>query len=323
MLQQTRVEAVIPYYLRWMERFPDVQALAAASLGEVLAAWEGLGYYSRARNLHKAAQIVAGEMSGQIPSECGALQRLPGIGRYTAGAIASIAYGKDEPAVDGNLKRVLSRFFDIREPLSSRAAEKRFKHLSAELLPAGRAGEFNQALMDLGALVCTPRSPLCTQCPLSAGCQAYASGVQEKRPVKLPKPHIPHHTVTAAVILHDGRVLIAQRPLKGLLGGLWEFPGGKSLPGEKLTDCLEREIKEELGVQVHVGPLLGRYRHAYTHFRLTLHAFCCTLANGGEPTPMQSQDLRWVKLTELPDFPMGKIDRQISNDLLSGEAQIC
>ncbi|MFZ6026269.1 MAG: A/G-specific adenine glycosylase [Chloroflexota bacterium] len=321
MLQQTRVETVIPYFARWMERFPSVHALAEAPLQDVLALWEGLGYYSRARNLYRAAQIVVAEHSGQLPRSLAALRRLPGIGRYTAGAIASIAFGLDEPALDANIRRVYARVFDMAEPARSPAGERRLWALTAEHLPPGQAGAYNQALMDLGAMVCTPRNPDCVHCPLADRCLAYARGVQAQRPVDLPKPVVPHITVTAAVIRRSGRILLAQRPLEGLLGGLWEFPGGKLQDGEDLPTCLAREICEELGASIEVGEPLGVYRHAYTHFRVTLHAFDCRLLDG-EPQPIQAADIRWITPEELANYPMGKIDRQISKRL-SAILKIC
>jgi A/G-specific adenine glycosylase len=316
MLQQTRVETVIPYFLRWLQRFPTIEALAAASLQEVLSAWEGLGYYGRARNLHRAAQLVVQEYQGQLPAEAHLLRKLPGIGRYTAAAIASIAFSQDEPTLDGNIRRVLARFFDVEEDARSVEGERRLWLLAEQNLPKGHAGAYNQALMDLGATVCTPKAPACAQCPLGQACLARQLGIQEQRPVMLPKPAIPHYIVTAAVISRGDRVLIACRPPQGLLGGLWEFPGGKQQEGEDLAGCLRREICEELGADVEVGPQLGVYRHAYTHFRVTLHAFRCKLI-GGEPHPIQAAELRWVLAGELSQFPMGKIDRQISQSLVS------
>lgn len=321
MLQQTRVETVIPYYERWMERFPTLADLANASQQEVLGVWEGLGYYRRARDLHRAAQIVEQEMGGELPQNPKSLRMLPGIGKYMAGAIASIAFGKDAPALDGNIRRVLARVFDVTEPARSPAGERRLYHLAAEHLPPGQASEYNQGLMDLGALVCTPRTPDCPGCPLEAMCLARARGVQEERPVLNKRPTIPHYTVTAAVLNctnsdHTCAVLIAQRPAQGLLGGLWEFPGGKLQEGEDLAGCLQREIFEELGMQIRVLEPLGVYRHAYTHFRVTLHAFHCALGLDAQPQPIQVDDVRWVKLDELSDYPMGKIDRQIARDLI-------
>jgi len=315
MLQQTRVEIVSPYYQRWLELFPDLPTLARASLEEVLKAWEGLGYYSRARNLHRAAQVVMDRYDGELPSDPRALQRLPGIGRYTAGAIASIAYGLDVPTLDGNIRRVLARLFNVVEPVRSSQGERLLWELAASILPAGQAGAHNQALMELGATVCTARNPGCGRCPLAAACPARLLGVQEQRPVSQARRALPHYTVTAAVIHRDGLVMITQRPVEGLLGGLWEFPGGKQRPGEDLVDCLKREIYEELGVDIQVQDVLGVYRHAYTHFRVTLHAFHCTLANGDSPRAIQVNDLKWVEADELGNFPMGKIDRQIAKTL--------
>lgn len=320
MLQQTQIAKVIPYYTRWMEHFPDLLTLANASQQEVLRIWEGLGYYNRARNLHRAAQIVRDRFAGTLPQDVNVLRRLPGIGRYTAGAIASIAFGLDQPTLDGNIRRVLARVFDIRFPAGSKESEQILWDLAAKNLPIGRAGEYNQALMDLGATVCTPRQifphsrPDCLRCPLNDICKAYALGVQDELPIRSRKSRPPHHTVTAAVIWREGKVLIGQRPANGLLGGLWEFPGGKLEPGEDLKSGLIREIEEELGVGVQVGHLVGVYRHAYTHFRVTVHAFECTLSDG-EPSRLHHEALAWAFPIELSAYPMGKIDRLIARQL--------
>ena len=315
MLQQTRVETVIPYFERWMQRFPNLESLAEAPLQEVLAAWEGLGYYSRARNLQRAAQMVMNEFNGKIPSDLTSLRRLPGVGRYTAGAIASIAFGQPAATLDGNIRRVLSRVFNVSEDARSPAGQRQLWSLAAGQLPIDRPGDYNQALMDLGATICTPQAPDCPVCPLTTTCQARDLGLQTQRPVLMPRPALPHITVTAAIIQRDSQVLITQRPPHGLLGGLWEFPGGKLQEGETLPDCLQREIREELDVTVEVGSQAGVYRHAYTHFRLTLHAFFCRLLSG-EPRPLQVAALRWVQPAELGTYPMGKVDRQIALSLL-------
>ena len=314
MLQQTRVETVKPYFERWMARFPTIQALAEASQQDVLAAWEGLGYYTRARNLHRAAQQVMEDFDGQLPRDPQDLQRLPGIGRYTAGAIASMAFGLDVATLDGNIRRVLARVFDVGEPAQAPEGLQRLWELAEEHLPLGHAGDYNQALMDLGSMLCTPRQPDCPRCPVKRLCQACTLGIQEQRPVVKSRPAVPHYTVTAAVIRREGQVLIAQRPAEGLLGGLWEFPGGKLQDGEDLPECLRREICEELGVDISVGAQIGVYRHAYTHFRVTLHAFNCLLEQG-EPQALEATDLRWVPPARLEEFPMGKIDRQIATQI--------
>jgi A/G-specific adenine glycosylase len=318
MLQQTRVETVLFYYERWMARFPSLTVLAAATEQDVLQVWEGLGYYSRARNLHRAAQQVMDRFGGALPASRTELESLPGIGRYTAGAIASIAFGQDEPALDGNIKRVYSRLFNVDLPARSPEGERRLWALAAEHLPPGRAGDFNQALMDLGATICMPRNPSCLLCPLSALCQARELGVQADRPVLEARAPIPHYIVTAAVLRRDGSVLIARRPSHGLLGGLWEFPGGKLESGESLQQGLAREIREELGAEIEVGQPVGVYQHAFTHFRITLHAFHCVLT-GSEPQPLEASELRWVPPADLVQFPMGKVDRMISQELVKGE----
>ncbi len=314
MLQQTQVETVIPYFERFTRRFPDLASLAQASQAEVLQAWEGLGYYSRARNLHKCAQLLCAQYDCQLTADLDALQKLPGIGRYTAGAIASIAFGIPAPALDANIRRVLSRLLELREPVGSPAGEKILWDAAGHFLSRERPGDHNQALMELGALICKPKAPECPRCPLQSECLAYAHGSQSELPVRKPKPAVPHYTVTAAVIQRGDQVLIAQRPQGGLLGGLWEFPGGKlENTDPDLSACLRREIREELGAEISVGEALGMYKHAYTHFRITLHAFACALLPG--QNAQESQKVRWVRPDELPGFAMGKVDRLIAQRL--------
>jgi A/G-specific adenine glycosylase len=315
MLQQTRVETVIPYFERWMERFPSIAALAAASEQAVLSAWEGLGYYSRARNLYRAARIVVEEYGGELPDDLQALRRLPGIGRYTVGAIASMAFQQDVATLDANIRRVFARVFDVAQPADSSPGEEFLWKLAETHLPRGRAGDYNQALMDLGATICLPKQPRCLLCPLTALCQAYQLGNQEQRPVLKPKADIPHYIVTAALIQREDKVLLAKRPSKGLLGGMWEFPGGKIEPAETLEQCLVREIREELDSLVQVGEPFGVYQHAYTHFSITLHAYLCQLIEG-EPKPVEAAELAWVNPVDLPHYPMGKVDRQIAQRLI-------
>lgn len=321
MLQQTRVKTVIPYFGRWMEHFPTVSRLAAASEQEVLSVWEGLGYYSRARNLHTAAKIVMEEYDSELPHDLAGLRRLPGIGRYSAGAIASIAFGMDVPTLDSNLQRVFARVFDVSQLADSPTGKEILWALAEENLPAGRAGDYNQALMDLGASLCLPRTPDCLLCPVNSLCQARALGIQEQRPVRKPKTKVPYFIVTAAVLSRDGKILLTKRHSKGLLGGMWEFPGGKIEKGETLEGCLTREIREELGVDVRVGNPFGIYQHAYTHFRIILHAFRCELAVG-EPRPIEAAELAWVNPADLGGYPMGKVDRQIAKKLVEMESEI-
>lgn len=306
MLQQTQVRTVIPYYARWMARFPTVEALAEASEQEVLLAWEGLGYYSRARNLHRAAKIVVREYSGRLPPDVPGLLALPGIGPYTAGAISSIAFGTDSIALDGNSRRVFARLFNISEPADGPEAESQLQEAAQTHLPSGRAGEYLQALMDLGATVCLARAPRCPDCPLEARCQARQLGVQGERPVKRPRPAVPTRVRAAAVIVQDGKVLLSRRPSSALLGGLWEFPNVPvdGEPNQQLAPALEMAY----GLRVKPGSPLATIRHAYTHFRVVVHAFLC------EPRSIPA-DLIWVEASSLQDYPMGKVDRQIAGRL--------
>lgn len=315
MCQQTRIDTVIPYFQNWMHRFPSIKALAESDEQEVLNAWEGLGYYSRARSLLKAARRLNDAGLTQLPQTRAELEKLPGLGRYSAAAIASIAFGQDEAVLDGNVKRVLSRVFNMDVVADTPAGVKLFWQKAEECLPHGQAGDYNQAVMDLGATICTPTNPACTHCPINELCEAYKLGLQDQRPLMTEKKPIPHWLVAAAVIERDGKVLIARRPSQGLLGGLWEFPGGKVEVSESLPQALQREIREELATQIKVGAEIGKYKHAYTHFKVTLHAFHANL-EGPEPTALEASELRWVLPSELNDYPMGKLDRMISNDLI-------
>jgi len=312
MLQQTQIATVIPYYQRWMERFSTVEALAAGSLDDVLKMWEGLGYYSRARHLHAAAQTVVEELDGRLPQSAEALQQLPGIGPYTAGAIASIAFDRPAPVLDGNVIRVLSRLLDLEDDVTERETRKRLWQVAAALVPADRPGDFNQALMELGQRICLPAEPRCHRCPLAARCSARRHGTQLERPVRPPRKKTPHYDVAAGVIWRDdGRFLIARRPLDGLLGGLWEFPGGKREPGdESLAHTLKREIREELGLEIAVGPPLTRIKHAYTHFRITLHALHARYVSG-RPQHLGVAGHAWVTLDDVDDYAFAITDRQI------------
>ncbi len=320
MLQQTRAETVVPYYSRWMDRFPTVEALAAASRDEVLGLWEGLGYYRRAHNLHQAARLLVAEYGGELPGEVDKLRLLPGIGPYTAAAIAAIAFNQDVIAIDGNLRRVISRLIDLAIDPRSPEGERQLRSWASGELPLGQSSKFNQALMDLGAMVCVPRTPNCSACPLARSCLALQRGVQDERPVRTPKKPIPHITAVAAVLRCDEHVFIGRRPEGVLLGGLWEFPGGKPEPEESLKACLRREMGEELGVEIDVGVKLGVFNHAYTHFRVTVHAFECKL-KGGEPQALEHSEVRWVSPERLREYPMGKIDRAIAHTILEDTDQ--
>ncbi len=312
MLQQTQVQTVIGYFERFVARFPTIAALAAAPLDDVLKLWEGLGYYSRARNLHRAAQEVMVHWGGELPRTARELQSLPGIGRYTAAAIASLAYGEDVPVLDGNVIRVMTRLYNIAEDITQQSTLNRLWELAAALVPAGEAGPYNEALMELGRVICRPRRPACSRCPLQAHCQAYRAGLQEQRPIRARRAPVPHYNVVAGVIsgTAQGRYLIARRRPEGLLGGLWEFPGGKQEDGESRPEALQRELKEELDITVEVGEFLVRVRHAFTHFRITLDAYHCRHVSG-EPRALGVADFAWVTLEEMAGYAFGKADQQI------------
>jgi len=378
MLQQTRVETVIPYYERFLARFPTLAALADAPLDEVLKLWAGLGYYARARSFHAAARRIVEDHGGRVPRRLDALLALPGVGRYTAGAVLSIAYGLPTPILDGNVERILCRLFGISdnpkasatrkrlwalaEALVERASSRRnpsrrFQYLRegtrgtprrtgprsflfdgpgapfgpaahahgsqrgavgrANTLPkvlepsggeggaepsgGGGAGDFNQAMMELGATVCTPKAPACDVCPAAELCEAFRLGEQLELPRIPRKKAVPHYDVALGLVWRKDRLLIAKRPPNGLLGGLWEFPGGKREPGETLEQAAWREVLEETGLRVKVGALFLTVDHAYSHFRVTLHAFRCT-SGRGTARPLGCEECRWATLAELSEY---------------------
>ena len=316
MLQQTQIETVLPYYTRFLLAYPTIHDLATAPLDSVLKQWEGLGYYSRARNLHKTAQIVSKEMNGDFPDTAKALQQLPGIGRYTAGAIASITFGESAPVLDGNVIRVFTRLQDIDSDITQTATKNQLWQLAEDWVPKHRAGDYNQALMELGQKICRPRNPDCPNCPIQSHCQAYANGTQQDRPVKKKKAPVPHADVTAGLIWNNHQqLLIAQRPEDGLLARMWEFPGGKLEDGETLEACLKRELQEELAIEVEVGELFVKVNHAFTHLKITLYAFECryigAMSPHTEPQKIGVRDWAWVTLDELDNYMFGKADRQV------------
>jgi len=370
MLQQTRVDTVIDYYRRWMKAFPSWRALARASQGDVLKAWEGLGYYSRARNLHAAAKIITDEHGGNLSkawkqdasrsavaskarkkevslteaqrtqsvskSGKGALRTLrtlrlceeypiqslenflrsfPGIGNYTAAAIASLAFDEDAAVVDGNVIRVLSRLFAYGGDTKAAAGKKKMQAWADELMVKGRAGEFNEAMMELGALVCLPKNPKCEECPMQKSCTAFAKGATEKFPVMKKKKKVPHIVVGAAVTTNrKGEVLIAQRKQTDMLGGLWEFPGGKQESDETIEECIARELKEELGINVEVGDFFMTVKHAYSHFTMTMHVYFTKIISG-RPRAIDCADYEWVKVPMLGKHAYSKADLHVVEKL--------
>lgn len=310
LLQQTQVKIVIPYYERFLARFPDVFALASARLDDVLKTWEGAGYYARARNLHRAAQDIVARFGGKLPGTVEELLSLPGIGRYTAGAIASIAFQRDAPVVDGNVARVLCRYFKIARDVKSAETQKELWELAENLLPRGSAGDFNQAVMELGATVCAPRNPNCDACPVNRSCAARRLVLQEKLPVKPAKKKLPHHEIAVGVVWKRGKILIARRFDKDLLGGLWEFPGGHREKRESLEKCVAREVREELGIEIAVGEKFAEVDHAYSHFAITMHAFQCRHVRG-KPRAIGCAAWKWVSPRELTQYAFPKANRKV------------
>lgn len=320
MLQQTQVDTVIPYYHRFLSRFPDIESLAKADRQQVLKSWEGLGYYSRARNLQDAARTVMEKFNGKLPDSIDDLRSLKGIGPYTSAAISSIAWQQPYAAVDGNVIRVLSRYFGITDDTRSSRTQRQIQELADQCLDEERPGDYNQAVMELGAMVCRPKNPECGECPLSAGCIAYKMAATDQIPYKSPTREVPHHQVVVGLIVRDdGKLLIALRPEEKMLGGLWEFPGGKQRDGEDLRGALKRELKEELGVDTEVGPRFMSLRHAYSHFRITLHAFWCRLSHGGQkPEPLTSSEIRFVEVGDLDHYPFPQANRRLIDKLTNG-----
>jgi A/G-specific adenine glycosylase len=311
MLQQTQVRTVIPYYRRFIQSFPTVSALGEATLDAVLKTWENLGYYGRARNLHRAARIVVREMGGTVPDTLEGLTRLPGIGPYTAAAILSIAHEERIPAVDGNVSRVLSRLFLVRVPVNRPQGRKRIRDLALSILPETGPGQWNQALMDFGATLCKPKKPLCDSCPVSGECMAGRRGLQESLPVKIGSGTIPNKEMAAAVVRRNsGRILIFRRPDKGLLGGLWGFPIGEKRPEESYEEALHRILLDSLGIRVTRLTPLKTVRHAYTHFRMTVHPFDCLLEGDGPP-PEEQPAYRWVSSRDMGTLALSRVDHKI------------
>ena len=305
MLQQTQVKTVLPYYEAFVLRFPDVITLAGARQQTVLKAWEGLGYYARCRNLHHAAKVVRKEHNGKIPDDIKAFRNLPGVGEYIAAAVMSIAFNQPFAVVDGNVKRVLARLFEIDVPVNKPNTLKVFRSIAQELLDSNQPGTFNQAVMELGALVCKPKAPYCNQCPLGKVCQACKNLATGEYPVRVQSKPTPVYHLTAGVIIRKGKILIIRRPSEGLLGGLWEFPGGKIGEGEKPEKSCTREIRKSVNLTVNIENFLTRVRHAYTHFRIVIDVFLCRYRSGAVKLN-GAADYRWVTVNALKNYPFSK-----------------
>lgn len=311
MLQQTRVETVTRYWARFLERFPTVDALARATEQEVLKAWEGLGYYRRARAFHQAAKQVVERHGGVVPSDEKDFRALPGVGDYTAGAVLSIAFGKPIPAVDGNVTRVLCRLFHIEEDPSRPQVASRIRAIAASLVHRRRAGDWTQALMELGATVCLPHEPRCLLCPVSRHCKARAAGTASRLPTRAPrrKPHEWEHA--CVVVRRRGRILLVRRPEEGLLAGLWELPSG-DVDGESLDRAVPRILAQTTGLSATYDRELGRVDHAFTHARLSLRVCAVRGARGR----LRSARAAWCAPGDLARLPLSVVARK-SLDLVA------
>ncbi|MBD3616346.1 MAG: A/G-specific adenine glycosylase [Gracilimonas sp.] len=315
MLQQTRVDQATPYFRNFISLFPTVYDLAKADQQEVLKAWEGLGYYSRARNLHSAAKDLIENCGGKLPEKYDEIIKLKGIGPYTAAAITSIAFNKPNAVVDGNVIRVLTRYFGIEQDTRSSKTRNKVQEFANELIDEKQPGDFNQALMELGSIVCTPSNPDCTNCPVQPGCIASKMAKTDTIPYKSPAKKKPHHIIGVGILeREDGKLLIALRPEDAMLGGLWEFPGGKKKDEEKIQQTVERELKEELDVETKAFEEFMTLKHTYSHFSITLHAWFCKLISG-TPKPKSSQEIRWVHRNELEQYPFPKANKVLTERL--------
>lgn len=303
MLQQTQMDRGVDYFEKWMRRFPDIKSVAKAGEEEILKLWEGLGYYSRARNIRKTAFLLVEKHGGILPDNHSTLLTLPGIGRYTAGAIMSLAFNQDFPVVDANVERLFSRLFDLDRPIKEKDTQRFIWEKAQEFIPSGKARFFNQALMELGALLCLPKNPKCDYCPVTEHCLSFKNGTMNDRPLTNPvKKSIPIYMATG-VLVYDKKLFIQKRPENGVWANLWEFPGGRIEKGETPEKALAREYMEETEFTIRSIQKIITIKHNYMHYRVTLHCFHCRLAKGAAtPILHAAQEYRWVPLEELHNF---------------------
>ena len=302
MLQQTRVETVIPYWERFLETFPNVEALASAPIDDVYAVWTGLGYYSRARNLKHAAETIVADYGGQLPDTAAELSKLKGIGRYTAGAVASIAFQREAPLVDGNVIRVFARLLGIREDSAGKEVVERMWRVADAVVRGERPGDLNQGLMELGATLCTPRNPHCLACPLRAHCNAHAVGDAEALPIKKKKAKPTKMRAIAIYLERDGKVLAVRRPETGLMAGLWELPGGEIDAKDEAKERVHEVLREAVGLELLRAEHVGAVSHLFTHRRLTLEVFRARIAPKGRVKRQHFDAHKWIEPESLLDL---------------------
>lgn len=310
MLQQTQVVTVVRYFNQFIERFPTVADLAVASEADVLQRWQGLGYYARARNLLRAARTVVDQHDGVVPRDEAALRRLPGIGRYVAGAIRSFAFGEPAPILEANTARVLCRLFGLEIDLHASANRALLWQLAEALTPIRSAARYNQSIMELGALVCVPTRPECSNCPIEKLCQAAARGIADRVPLRKPRTAPVHVHDVAAVIWHRGRVLVGKRPSDGRWGGLWEFPRLTLSHGAEPAADIRRSIRTTLGLAVDIGEQIAELQHSVMHYRVTLTCFEACLRARVRPRALPATH-RWVRLSECVQLPFSAPQRRL------------
>ena len=305
MLQQTQVKTVIPYFLNFIDRFPTLHNLAESDLETVLKIWEGLGYYARARNFYKAANIILKDLNGTMPDNFYQFKKLPGVGDYIGAAVQSIAFNHPFAVADGNVKRVLARLYCIKYPVNKPSSHKYFKKSADRLLDKNDPGTFNQAMMELGALLCTPRTPQCNTCPVSQFCKGFLSGKVARYPRRVKAKKVPTYHIAAGIVRKNGKILITRRKLDGLLGGLWEFPGGKLKECEDAPSACIRELREETGITAQIDSHLTTIHHAYTHFKIQMDIFYCHYISGivHLSGPI---DYKWIRLKDIDTFAFPK-----------------
>ncbi len=315
MLQQTGVATVIPYYQRFLDRFPTVSDLAAAEADAVIELWAGLGYYSRARNLHAAARVVTTEHGGLFPEEVAELQALPGVGRSTAGAIRAIAFDRKGVILDGNVRRVLCRLLAVESDPRATAVEKELWRWAEALTPEERPHDYAQAIMDLGAVLCTPRRPDCGRCPLAGLCRAKALGLEAELPRRATKKAVPTRIQVALLLERDGCLLVRQRPFSGMLGGLWEFPAAEVGEGGD-PSVMARRLLADLGLAGEPAEA-GRVRHVYSHFKLDLRLYRAAVAAGFAIAEAAAS--RWLTAAELAELPLHGAHKKVLSDLIQSQ----
>ncbi|KAA3619738.1 MAG: A/G-specific adenine glycosylase [Calditrichaeota bacterium] len=315
MLQQTQVAKVTAYYSAFLKVFPTVKHLAEAHLDDVLKIWEGLGYYARARNLYNAAQFIVKNKKGDIPATFAELLEIPGIGEYTAAAIASIASNEPRAVVDGNVTRVICRLFKIEESTHLAATRREISDTARQILFKDRAGDYNQAVMELGATLCTPQKPKCLLCPVEKQCSAYQNTENPARlPMKQKAKKVPHHDVAVGILWDEGHIFIAKREMGGVLGGMWDFPGFRFEKKDTPQKVLERELKNTYNFDAEAAEFIMEINHAYSHFKMTFHVFHCLYKNG-EPPLNAAVDWNWARPAELKFYPFAAANKKIIQKL--------